>query len=49
MYVRKAKVIKAPKIDLSKLLETHGEATDAATGQKVTKTEFVEPAPLASV
>lgn len=50
VYIRKAKIVKAPKIDLSKLLETHGDAADAATGSKVIKGgEFVEPEPLASV
>ncbi|KAL1411037.1 ribosomal 40S subunit protein S1B [Vanrija albida] len=50
VYVRKAKIVKAPKIDLSKLLETHGDAADAATGSKVIKGgEFVEPEILASV
>lgn len=28
VYVRKAKIIKAPKFDVSKLLELHGESTD---------------------
>jgi small subunit ribosomal protein S3Ae len=35
---------------MSKLLEQHGEATDANTGAKVVKSgEFVEPEALASV
>ncbi|WVR05343.1 40S ribosomal protein S1 [Kwoniella sp. DSM 27419] len=50
VYVRKAKIVKAPKIDASKLLETHGEANDANTGAKVIKSgEFVEPEVLESV
>ena len=28
VYVHKAKILKAPKFDLSKLLELHGETTD---------------------
>lgn len=28
VYVRKAKILKAPKFDVSKLLELHGESTD---------------------
>ena len=28
VYVRKAKILKAPKFDMSKLLELHGESTD---------------------
>jgi len=47
VYIRKAKILKAPKLDVSKLLESHGEATDA-TGSKVV-TEFVEPEIQASV
>ncbi|WWC69213.1 40S ribosomal protein eS1 [Kwoniella pini CBS 10737] len=50
VYVRKCKIIKAPKIDASRLLEQHGEATDANTGAKVVKTgDFVEPEVLESV
>jgi small subunit ribosomal protein S3Ae len=28
VYVHKAKILKAPKFDVSKLLELHGESTD---------------------
>ncbi|ORY28314.1 40s ribosomal protein s3ae-a (s1-a) [Naematelia encephala] len=50
VYVRKAKILKTPKLDMSKLLEAHGEATDAATGAKVVKGgDFVEPKVLDSV
>lgn len=42
----KAKVVKAPKLDLSKLLESDGGVD--APGAKVQK-EFAEPTPLASV
>jgi len=47
VYVRKAKIIKSPKIDLGKLLEAHGEA-DNSTGTKVVS-DFVEPEVQASV
>jgi small subunit ribosomal protein S3Ae len=47
VYIRKAKILKAPKFDVSKLLELHGESTDE-TGTKVVK-DFKEPAPLESV
>jgi len=42
VYIRKAKILKAPKFDVSKLLELHGESTDE-TGTKVQKGEFKEP------
>jgi len=45
--VRKAKILKAPKFDVSKLLELHGESTDE-TGTRVAK-EFKEPEILESV
>ena len=49
VYVRKAKILKTPKLDFSKLLESTGEA-DANTGSKVVKGgDFVEPEALASV
>lgn len=48
VYIRKAKILKAPKFDVSKLLELHGESTDE-TGTKVAKGEFKEPEILDSV
>lgn len=47
VYVRKAKILKAPKFDVSKLLELHGETTDE-TGTRVVK-DFKEPEILESV
>ncbi|RXK40992.1 40S ribosomal protein S3a-1 [Tremella mesenterica] len=51
VYIRKAKIIRVPKMDMSKLLEQHGEAMDSATGATVIKStgDFVEPEILASV
>lgn len=47
VYLRKAKIIKAPKFDSAKL---HGEsASEAVTGSKVKSGDFVEPEVLASV
>lgn len=31
VYVRKAKILKAPKFDVNKLMELHGESTDVST------------------
>jgi len=47
VYIRKAKIVKAPKFDINKLLELHGEVTDE-TGTKVAK-DFKEPEILESV
>lgn len=40
VYVRKVKILKAPKFDIGKLLELHGESTGDETGTKVVK-DFV--------
>ncbi|KAF8760895.1 eukaryotic ribosomal protein eS1 family [Rhizoctonia solani] len=47
VYVRKAKILKAPKFDISKLLELHGGGSDE-TGARVAK-DFKEPEILESV
>jgi len=41
VYIHKAKILKSPKLDMSKLLEVHGESTDE-TGTRVAK-DFKEP------
>ena len=33
MYVHKAKILKAPKFDMSKWLELHGESTDVSQSE----------------
>ncbi|EFP91772.1 ribosomal 40S subunit protein S1B [Puccinia graminis f. sp. tritici] len=48
VYVRKAKILKAPKYDQNKLFELHGESGGDEAGKKVVG-EFKEPTPLASV
>ncbi|KAI9188308.1 ribosomal 40S subunit protein S1B [Blastocladiella emersonii ATCC 22665] len=49
VFVRKVKILKAPKLDLGKLLELHaGETTTTASGAKV-GSDFVEPEVLESV
>jgi len=47
VYVRKAKILKSPKLDPSKFLDLHGETTDE-TGTRVAK-EFKEPEILEAV
>jgi small subunit ribosomal protein S3Ae len=47
VFIRKVKILKSPKFDVSKLLELHGESTDE-TGTRIAK-DFKEPAPLESV
>jgi len=47
VYVRKAKILKAPKFDMSKLLELHGGGSDE-TGTRVVK-DFKEPEVLEDV
>ena len=48
VFVRKVKILKAPKFDGAKLLELHGDVTSEDTGAKVVS-EFKEPEILASV
>jgi len=48
VYVRKVKILKAPKDDFGKLLELHGDLATDETGVSVAK-EFKEPEILASV
>lgn len=50
VYVRKVKILKAPKFDINKLLELHAGAdvTGEETGKKVAS-EFKEPEVLNSV
>nr|GAT54059.1 predicted protein [Mycena chlorophos] len=48
VYVRKAKILKAPKFDVSKLLELHGDSGVDETGTRVAK-DFKEPEVLESV
>jgi small subunit ribosomal protein S3Ae len=48
VYIRKAKILKSPKFDASKLLELHGGVEDE-TGKKVGGGDFKEPEILAEV
>ena len=48
VYIRKVKILKAPKFDLGKLLELHGEGGED-TGKSVVGKTFKEPAVLDSV
>jgi len=51
VFIRKAKVLKSPKFDVSKLLELHGgDVASDETGAKVERaTEFKEPIPSNNV
>jgi len=48
-YVRKVKILKAPKFDLGKLLELHGEGSEDKGSKVVPGKDFKEPAILESV
>ena len=43
VYVHKAKILKAPKFDLSKLLELHGESTDVSQSEILSLSLFSYP------
>lgn len=49
VYIRKVKILKSPRFDLGKLLESHGETGVTEKGKKVGQTEFKEHTPLAQV
>ncbi len=49
VHVRKVKILKAPKFDLGKLLEMHGESSGEDKGAKVVGKDYKEPAVLESV
>merc|ERR1719308_178855 len=56
VYIRKVKVMKRPRFDLSKLLDMHGEgtskgavSTDPATGEAVERPEGYEPPVMEAV
>ncbi|KAJ9059801.1 ribosomal 40S subunit protein S1B [Entomophthora muscae] len=49
VYIRKCKILKAPKVDYTKLMELHGEAGGDDSGNKVARGEFKEPEILSSV
>ncbi len=48
VYIRKVKILKAPKFDLGKLIELHGESSVEDKGAKVAK-DFKEPPVFESV
>jgi len=48
VFVRKAKLLKVPKFDASKLMELHGDISEEV-GQKVDRDTFKEPVPSDSV
>jgi len=49
VYIRKVKILKSPRFDIGKLLESHGDQGVDDKGAKVGISEFKEPAPLAEV
>lgn len=49
VYVRKVKILKAPKFDAQKLAELHSGETGDEAGAKVARSEFKEPEILDSV
>jgi len=49
VYIRKCKILKAPKVDYTKLMELHGDVGADEAGAKVARAEFKEPEILESV
>jgi len=49
VYIRKAKILKSPKYEAGKLLESHSDSAAVETGTKAGKADFKEPVPLDQV
>lgn len=49
VFIRKAKLVRSPRFDASKLMELHGDAGSDEVGKKVGTKDFKEPEVLAEV